>query len=90
MVEEKLPHPKGKERKYTNLYIKSMLPNSKPALDQVLLSVSLHAKTGSQDVVDTVHRLGYGISYTDTIFVQDRWAEWSTNRCSIIPKFKKE
>ena len=46
----------------------------------------LHAKTRSRDVVDTVHRLGYGISYTDTIFVQDKWAEWSTNRSSIIPK----
>ena len=66
--------------------IKSLLPKSKLALDQVLLSVTLHAKTRSQDVVDTVHRLGYGISSTDTIFVQDKWAEWSTNRCSIIPK----
>ena len=46
--------------------IKSLLPKSKPALDQVLLSVTLHAKAGSQDVVDTVDRLGYGISYTGT------------------------
>ena len=52
--------------------IKSLLPKSKPVLDQVLLSVTLHAKTGSQDVVDTVHRLGYGISYIDTIFVEDK------------------
>ena len=80
--------PKRKRRKVHQFVhnIKLLLPKPKPALDQVLLSVTLRAKTGSQDVIDTVNKLGYGISYTDTIFVQDKWAEWSTNRCSIIPK----
>ena len=74
--------PKRKRTKVHQLVhnIKLLLPKSTPALDQVLLSVTQHVKTGPQDVVDTVHKLGYGIFYTDTIFVQDKWAEWSTNR----------
>lgn len=42
--------------------IQALLPESQPSLDQVLLSLKMHRKTGSSGVVDTMHRLGYGIS----------------------------
>lgn len=65
--------------------IQTLLPNAKPSLDQALLSLTMHRKTGSSGVVDTLHNLGYGISYTDTMFIQDKWAEWSKNQQSYIP-----
>ena len=55
--------------------IESLLPHSQPSLDQALLSLVLHRKTGSSDVIDTIHKLGYGISYTETLFIEDKWAE---------------
>ena len=54
-------------------------------LNQVLLSLILHRKTGSREVLDTMHRLGYGISYTETLFIEDRRAEWDRNQNKDIP-----
>ena len=54
----------------------SLMPSAHPSLGQVLLSLILHRKTGSRDVVDTINRLGYGVSYTQTLFIADKWAEW--------------
>ncbi|MES9880765.1 MAG: hypothetical protein ABW185_07780 [Sedimenticola sp.] len=65
--------------------IQTLLPKSQPSLDQVLLSLTMHRKTGSSGVVDTMHSLGYGISYTETVFVEDKWAEWSERQHSDIP-----
>ena len=65
--------------------IESLLPNAQPSLDQALLSLILHRKTGSSDVVDTIHRLGYGVSYTETLFIEDKWAEWDQCENSYIP-----
>ena len=45
----------------------------------------MHKKTGSSDVVDTLHRLGHGISYSETLFVEDKWAEWSQYQSNLIP-----
>ena len=55
-----------------------------PSKDQVLLSLTMHLKTGSSDVVDTLHRLGHGISYSETLFVEDKWAEWSQYQSNLI------
>jgi hypothetical protein len=65
--------------------IQALLPKSQPSLDQVLLSLTMHRKTGSSGVVDTIHGLGYGISYTETVFIEDKWAEWSERQHSDIP-----
>ena len=65
--------------------IQALLPKSQPSLDQVLLSLTMHRKTGSSGVVDTLHGLGYGMSYTETIFIEDKWAEWSEQQHSDIP-----
>ena len=63
----------------------SLLPSAQPSLDQVLLSLILHRKPGSRDVVHTIHLLGYGISYTQTLFIEDKWAEWDRGQNSSIP-----
>ena len=63
----------------------SLMPSVQPSLDQVLLSLILHRKTGSREVVDTIHRLGYGFSYTQTLFIEDKWAEWDRGQNSSMP-----
>ena len=63
----------------------SLMPSAQPSLDQVLLSMILHRKTGSRDVVDTIHLLGYGISYTQTLFMEDKWPEWDRGQNRSIP-----
>ena len=45
----------------------------------------MHRKTGSSDVFDTLHKLGYGISYTETLLIEDKWAEWAEAQSTIIP-----
>ena len=57
--------PKSKAQKVLQITqnITALLPNTLPSKDQVLLSLTMHRKTGSSDVVDTLHRLGHGISY---------------------------
>ena len=65
--------------------IESLMPNAKPSLDQALLSLTMHRKTGSSAVVNTLHHLGHGISYTETVFIEDKWAEWGRNCSSDIP-----
>ena len=55
-----------------------------PSKDQVLLSLTMHRKTRSRYVVDTLHRLGHGILYSETLFVEDKWAEWSQYQSNLI------
>ena len=66
--------PKSKAQKVLQITqnIRALLPNTLPSKDQVLLSLTMHRKTGSSDVVDTLHCLGYGISYSETLFVKDK------------------
>ena len=45
----------------------------------------MHRKTGSSDVIDTLHKLGYRISYTETLFIEDEWDEWAEAQSTIIP-----
>ena len=58
--------------------IMMLIPTLKSALDQVLLSLNTYHKTGSSTIVDDLHKLGHGISYTETRFTGDKWAEWSS------------
>ena len=42
-------------------------------------------------VISDLKQLGAGISNIETIFIQDKWAEWIENLSSIIPSnIKKE
>ena len=65
--------------------ISALAPFSKPTISQVLLSLSIYAKTGSKLVIDDLKRIGAGISYTETLFILDKWAEWAAEQGSIIP-----
>ena len=64
--------------------VNELLPNTFPSNDQVLLSFIMHRKTGSSNVVDTLHRLGHGLLYSET-FVKDNWVEWSQYESNLIP-----
>ena len=65
--------------------ITALTPHSKPTLSQVLISLSIYAKTGSKLIVDDLKKIGTGISYTETLFILDKWAEWTAKQGSIIP-----
>ena len=41
--------------------------------------------SSKRKVLDTIHRLGYGIPYTETLFIENKWAEWDRNQNSRIP-----
>ena len=60
--------------------LQSLLPHFQPSLDQLLLSLTLHRKTGSSDVVDILNRLGYGVPYTKLLFVLNIRAEWASKQ----------
>ena len=53
--------PKSKAEKVLPVWqnIESLLPNTEPLLDQGLLSLKMPRKTGSSDVINTLHKLGW-------------------------------
>ncbi len=65
--------------------IESLVPHATPSLNQVLLSLSEYRKTGSSNLVNDLSKLGHGITYTETKFIEDKWAEWSENSSKIVP-----
>ena len=65
--------------------IESLIPNTTPSSSQVLLSLSMYRKTGSSTVIDDLNKFGHGISYTETKFIEDIWAEWSEQQSSLLP-----
>ena len=65
--------------------IESLIPNTTPSLCQILLSLSMYRKTGSSTVIDDLHKFGHGIPYTETKFIEDKWAEWSEQQSSLLP-----
>ena len=65
--------------------IQSLVPGSQSVFNQILLSIITLVKTGSQMVINDLKKLGAGISNTETMFIQDKWAEWTENCSSTIP-----
>ena len=65
----KLPKPKAEKVLQECQNIEPLLPSTKPSLDQTLWSLTMHRKIGSSDVIDTLHKLGYRISYTERLFI---------------------
>ena len=64
--------------------IQSLVSGAQPSFNQILLSITMLAKTGSQMVVNNLKQLGHGLSNTETVFMQDKWAEWTERLKSII------
>ena len=54
-----------------------MLPKTKPSLEQALLSLEMPNKTGSSDVTETWYEFSHGVSYTETLFIEGKWEEYS-------------
>ena len=65
--------------------IGALIPNVQPMLSQVLLSLNMYCKTGSKSIIEDLSGLGHGITYAETMFIQDMWAEWTDNQLSYIP-----
>ena len=64
--------------------IESLIPNTTLWLSQVLLSLSMYRKSVSSTVIDALHVFGHGISYTETKFIEDKWAEWLEEQSSLL------
>ena len=85
-VREVICYPNQKHKVLQRIQnIKALLPYTLPSKDQLLLSLAMHRKTGSSDVVDTLQCPGTGTSYSETLFVEDKWAEWSQYQSNLIP-----
>ena len=76
---------KAAEMSETVKNIQSLVPSKQPGFNQILLSITLLAKTRSQVVVNNLKQLGYDLLNTKTMFIQDKWAEWTERLKSIIP-----
>ena len=65
--------------------IQSLVPSIQPSRSQVLLSMTTYGKTGSKNIINDLHHLGLGISYTELMFIQDKWAQWSMGQSRTCP-----
>ena len=65
--------------------IQSLVPSVQTGFTQILLSITMLTKTGSQMIVNNLKQLGHGLSNTETVFKQDKRAEWTKRLKSIIP-----
>ena len=64
--------------------IQSLVPGSQSGFKQILLSITTLANTGLQIVTNDLKQPGGSISNTETMLIQDKWAEWTRNCSSII------
>ena len=71
-------------------YLQSIFPHFQSSLDQFLLSLTLHRKTGSSDVVGIFNRLEYGVPYTELLFGLNIWAKWASKQKTHIPSNVKK
>ena len=79
--------PKAKMIKVTQCCnnIQSLVPGGQPNIGQILLSLNVYGQTGSSNLINDLRHFGYGIPYTEVLFIQDKWAEWTDKQKSIIP-----
>ena len=48
--------------------VASLLRNAKASLNKALLSLTIHGKTDTNNVADSLHKLVYETSYIETVF----------------------
>ena len=51
--------------------IMTLIPTLQPVILGQVKSLNTYHKTGSSTIVDDLHKLGHGISYTQTRFIED-------------------
>ena len=49
----------------------TLIPTLQPVILGQVKSLNTYHKTGSSTIVDDLHKLGHGISYTQTRFIED-------------------
>ena len=50
----------------------------------MLISLNIYRKTGSSEVITDLHWIGHRLSYTETKFKEDKWAEWIENQLKLV------
>ena len=77
---------KGKATKVTKICsdMESLIPSTTRSLSQVLLSLSMYRKTGSNTVIDDSQKFGHDISYTETKFIEEKWGEWAEQQSYLL------
>ena len=44
----------------------------------------MYSKTCSSTFIDDLYKFGHGISYTETKFIENKWAEWLEQQSSLL------
>ena len=66
--------------------VESLLAHGQPSYNQVLLALFLHRKSGARDILDIIQKYGYCLSYKETTFIEDMWAEWDRRQNDQMPE----
>lgn len=56
----------------------------RPTITAINATITLHGMTRSKELVDSFHKLGMGISYSNVLLLRDVWAMHDLERCSEI------
>lgn len=64
--------------------IESPGPNATSSLSRFLLLLYMYRKTGSSIITDDLLKMRQGISYAETKFTEELWAEWTEKQYSLI------
>jgi len=48
-------------------------------------SITLHGITHSKELIDSFHKLGIGITYSNVLILQDAWTLHNLDSCSVCP-----
>ena len=84
----KLSHVKATKVSKICEDIESLISNSKPYHKSCCHNI--YRKTGSSEIMTDLLRLGHEFSYTETKFIEDKWAEWSKKQSKLVPSNFRE
>ncbi len=56
-----------------------------PTTTSINASITLHGMTRSKELIDSFHKLGMGISYSNVLILRDAWTLHDLDRCSVCP-----
>ena len=56
-----------------------------PTTTSINASITLHGVTRSKELIDSFHKLGMGISYSNVLILRDAWTLHDLDRCSVCP-----
>ena len=56
-----------------------------PTTTSINASITLHGVTRSKELIDSFHKLGMGISYSNVLILRDAWTLHDLDSCSVCP-----